>query len=53
MRKFKGVIRTNKVGSDCQFEFEVDDDATEGEIEEVARECAFELIDWHFTESGA
>ena len=50
MRTFKGSIGTNKVGSQCEFEFEMDDDATEEEIEEVAQECAFEKIDWHFTE---
>lgn len=50
MRRFTGVIRTNKVGSDCSFEFDVEDDATEEQIEEAARESAFELIDWYFTE---
>lgn len=37
MRKFTGYIATNKVGSQCEFEFEMDDDATEEEIEEVAK----------------
>lgn len=50
MRKFKGRISTDKVGSDCEFEFEVDDDATEAEIEETAREAAFNFIDWSYTE---
>ncbi len=46
MRKFKGLARTNKVGSDCHFEFEVDDE----EIEDIAKECAFEFIDWYYKE---
>ena len=50
MRKFKGLIRTNKQGSDCHFEFEVDDRATDEEIEEIAKTCAFQLIDWNYGE---
>lgn len=50
MRKFVGSIGTRMHGSDCEFEFEVEDDATEEQIEEIAQECAFELIDWHFKE---
>lgn len=50
MRKFQGVIKTNIVGSGCSFEFEVEDDATEKEIEEAAREQAFENIDWYYEE---
>lgn len=50
MRKFKGEINTNKVGSQCEFEFEVEDDATEEEIEEEARQSAFEYVDWYFDE---
>ena len=52
MRKFKGLIRTNKVGSDCHFEFEVDDVATDEEIDDIAKECAFEFIDWYYKEEG-
>jgi len=48
MKKFKGTIRTNKQGSDCQFEFEVEDDATEEEIDAEAREVAFENIEWSY-----
>lgn len=48
MRKVTGCVCTNKNGSDCHFEFHVDDDATEKEIEELARESMFDLIDWHF-----
>lgn len=50
MRKFTGEIATNKVGSSCKFSFEVDDDVTEEQIEEYAKEIAFEYIDWNFSE---
>ena len=49
MKKVKGFIETDKVGSRCGFEFEVEDDATGAEIEEYAREAAFELIEWSYT----
>jgi len=52
MKKFTGVICTNKVGSDCHFEFEVEDDATEEEIDEMAKEVAFESIDWYYEQES-
>lgn len=48
MKKYKGVIRTNRVGSDCHFEFEVDDDTSQEEIDEIATEMAFEKIDFYY-----
>lgn len=50
MRKFKGYVRTNKVGSNCTFEFEVEDDETDEEIEETAWECALEHIGFGYEE---
>lgn len=50
MRKFKGVIRTDKVGSDCEFGFETEDGATPEQIEEDAREIAFQHIEWNYEE---
>lgn len=50
MRKFKGYVRTNKVGSSYHFEFEVDDEATEQDIEKEARESMFENIEWNYEE---
>lgn len=50
MKKFKGQISTNIVGSECQFEFEMPDDATDKEIEETAKELAFDLIEWSYGE---
>ena len=52
MKKIKGYIKTKKVGSTCEFEFELDDDATAEEIEEYARESAFEQIEWSYTIDG-
>ena len=51
MKIFEGSICTDKVGSDCFFSFEVPDDATEEETEELAREAAFEFIDWEYHEA--
>lgn len=48
MRQFTGVIRTDKIGSDCEFEFEVEDDATEAQIDAEAREAASALIECHY-----
>ena len=55
----RGSIYTNKVGSECEFEFETEVDSDlEGEeldnaVEEVAQEAAFELMGWYFTVSEA
>lgn len=50
MKRFKGVIRTDRVGSDCEFEFEVEDNANQEEIELEAREAAFNYVEWNFHE---
>lgn len=50
MRRFKGMIRTDNIGSECEFEFEVEDDATEEQIQKEAREAAFEYVQWHYKE---
>lgn len=52
MKQIKGYIKTNKVGSTCEFEFEIEDDATPEEIEEWAKEAAFENIEWSYTING-
>lgn len=39
MRTFKGKIATDSQGSECEFEFEVADDATQAQIEAEAREA--------------
>lgn len=50
MRKFKGHISMSLVGCRLPFEFEVDDETTDEEVEQIAREVALELIDWNFDE---
>lgn len=49
MKTVQGYIQTNKIGSECQFEFDVEDDATEEEIEEMAKDAAFQHIEWSYT----
>ena len=54
MKTIKVHVSTNRVGSgDCR-EFEVDDEAPLGEIEELAREEMFDMIEWHweYTDEG-
>lgn len=50
MRRFKGFIKTDMLGSTCEFEFEVENEATVKEIEEEAREEAFNHVEWGFKE---
>jgi len=50
MRKFRGVIRTNRVCSECEFEFTTPDDYSKEQIEEFARDLAFEYIEWTYQE---
>lgn len=50
MRKFKGSVSTNYVGCKNTFEFEVDDDATDEEIQEIALECMWEDLDFYYEE---
>lgn len=52
MKTIKGYVKTCKVGSDCEFEIEVEDDATAEEIEELARDSMFENIEWGYTIDG-
>jgi hypothetical protein len=48
MKKYRVYIQTNKVGSECSDIFEMEDDATEAEIENEAKEIAFNMIEWGF-----
>ena len=43
-------VSTGYVGAKREIEFSVEDDATEEEIEEMAKEAMFSLIDWNFWE---
>ncbi len=49
MKTVRGYIATSKFGSDCEFEFEVDDDTSEEEIEQLAKEAAFDRIEWNYS----
>ncbi len=46
--RIKYWISTSKTGSECGGEFEIEDDATEREIEEAAKDAAFEYLDWGY-----
>lgn len=52
MKKIYVEVATRKVGSQCAIEFDVDDDTTPEQIEEMAREQMFEMVDWYFTVDG-
>ena len=50
MRKIKGVIMTDVVGSEVEFELEVEDDATEEEIDKLTWEEAANWLEWYWEE---
>lgn len=50
MKKYRGRVSTNRVGSTVTFEFEVDDKATEEQINEIALECMWECIEMNYEE---
>jgi hypothetical protein len=46
MRTIIVSVETGNVGSRCATEMEVEDDATDDEIDEQAREVMFSMISW-------
>ncbi len=50
MKKIKVSVSTGYTGSKREDEFEIEDDATEEEINEVALEVMFQLIDFGWME---
>ena len=50
MKKYKGRVSTNRVGSEVTFEFEIEDNATEKQIEEIALECMWDCIEMTYEE---
>lgn len=48
MRVVKWSLGTGFAGATHRGEFEVDGDTTDEEIEEMAREAAFNCIDWNY-----
>lgn len=51
MRKITVYIETGFAGSDRQETIEVDDDATEEEIDDIAREVFFNQCNYSWSES--
>ncbi|MCJ2370009.1 MULTISPECIES: hypothetical protein [Pseudomonas] len=50
MRTFTGTIKTDVQGSEVEFEFEVEDDATQEQIDDEAKQAAFDCVQWHYNE---
>ena len=50
MKKIKVSVGTNRVGSTVTREFEIEDNATEEEINEIAWETAMDMIDYGWEE---
>lgn len=48
MQKIIVTIQTNKVGSECSDEFEIDDDATDEQIEEAAKDVMWNMAEWNW-----
>lgn len=48
MKKVKGYVSTRYVGSRRDFEFEVEDDTPESDIEDLACAAMFEEIEWGY-----
>lgn len=48
MKKLTVYVATNKVGSRCSTTFEIEGTETEEDIEELAQEMMYEMIDWGF-----
>jgi hypothetical protein len=47
MAKIRVVVSTNKIGSECERVFEVDDETPDSEIDDFAQETMFEMINWN------
>lgn len=50
MRKIKAYLDTGFAGCRIEEEFEIENDATQEQIEEEAREAVFNSIDWGWHE---
>lgn len=50
MRKIKWLVETGFAGCEHAGEFEVDDDATEEEIDDMVRDEMFNHISWSWVE---
>lgn len=52
MKVITVYVRTNKINSQCEMQIEVEDDATEDEIEEQAQEVMYSMMEWGWSEGG-
>lgn len=52
MRKIKATVSTGYSGCGRDCEFAVEDDMSDEEIEEIALERVFEMIEWDWYESN-
>ena len=50
MKKIRVYVATNKVGSECYDEFEVEDNTTEEEIDKEVEEYIWNMIDIYWEE---
>lgn len=48
MKTITGYVATNMIGSRQEFSFKVDDDCTDEEIKEMAKEAMLDLIEWDY-----
>lgn len=47
----KWILSIGYANADREGEFEIEDDATEEEIEEVAKDYVYECLDWNWEKS--
>lgn len=50
MRKIRVYVSTNKVGSECYNEFEVEDNCSEKLLNELIEDCIWNMIDTYWME---
>lgn len=50
MKRIRVTVRTNISGSETSRVIEIDDNATDEEIQEVAEETKNEMIEWYYEE---
>lgn len=48
MRKIRAWIRTSKVGSKCEDVIEVPEGISDNDLEELARDVAFNYMEWGY-----
>lgn len=52
MQRIHWSISTDNVGSKCSGYFDIEVDATDVEIEEQAKDAAFDHMEWTWTREG-